>query len=130
LQRIPSVALTLLTLLDAVALVALVGYVLDSLLSLSSVVAPGPNITTSQAIAMADVSTPFNLLLTFYIAGILLILAFVGIAVLGRRRTEVTGAAMLVEAFSMQTALSKSKGLSPPQADPEPSDNSSPDSTL
>jgi ABC-type uncharacterized transport system permease subunit len=131
LQHIPMLVLILLTLLDAVALVALVGYVFDSLISLSSVVSPSPDITTSQAIANADVTTPFDLLLTFYIAGILLVLAFVGIRYIGVRRKESERAAHLVEAFATPAILTRSGALAPPpEAEPETSDDDSLHSTL
>ncbi len=129
LQQIPSSALMLLALLDGVALVALVGYVLDSLVSLSSVVSPSGDVTTSQAIASADVSTPFVLLLTFYIAGILLILLAVGIRLIGSRRKEAGGAALLVEAFPTEEALA-SAALAPPGAEMETPDNGSANTTL
>lgn len=130
LQRIPSLLLGLLVALDAVALVALVGYVFDSLISLHSIVSPGADQTVSQAIASADVDTPFDLLLTFYITGLLLVLVFIGLRFLGARRKEQSSAAMLVEALVTPEGITSSAALDPPPDEPDPPDQSLPPATL
>jgi NADH:ubiquinone oxidoreductase subunit 5 (subunit L)/multisubunit Na+/H+ antiporter MnhA subunit len=131
LQQVPSLILGLFAVLDAVALVALVGYIFDSVISLSSIVSPSRTVSVSQAIAAADVDTPFNLLLTFYITGILLIVAFIGLRFLGTGRKEHSSAALLVEAFATPEVLAQSAALDPPPTEPpEAPEQSSPKTSL
>ncbi len=130
LQHIPALALALLALLDGVALLALAGYVFYSIISLSAVVSPSADVTVSQAIRNADVTTPFVLLMTFYIVGILLILLAVGIRFVGRVRKEASSPPVLVEAFPTAEVLTSAAALTPSESESEKPGNGSPNAAL
>jgi hypothetical protein len=103
LARLPSGLLALFGLADVIALLALLGFIVISVISLQELV--GGKVPVGQALGDADTTTPFVLLLIFYLGGLLLaVLTFV-VRSLGERRRQGESPPLLVEAFPTTKAL-------------------------
>lgn len=127
LERLPALMLWLFVLADVVAALAFIGYIIVSLVSLQPVV---PLDAPVAAIDSVDPTTLFALLLTFYIAGLLILLLAIGLRVMRNRLRQAGSPALLIEAFPTTEALASAATVAAPEALPEPARDDSTGSAL
>ncbi len=124
LARLPTITVGVLGVVDLVACLGFLGFVITSLTALSDVAAGVAGATGS-----ADISTPTDFLLLFYIAGLLLIAVTAAMRVIGNRLKQQAGsAALLVEALPTPEALSTTLAT-PTQASVEAAQDTTSDAT-
>jgi simple sugar transport system permease protein len=116
LERLPSLILWLFVLVEAVAALAFIGYVVASLVALQPVV---PLDAPVAAIDSVDPSPLFALLLTFYIAGLLILFLTIGLRLMKNRLRQDSSSQLLIEAFPTTEALASTVTTASPEAAPE-----------
>lgn len=122
LERLPALMLWLFVLADVVAAFAFIGYIVVSLVSLQPVV---PLDAPVAAIDSVDPTPLFALLLTFYIASLLILLLVIGLRVMKNRLKPGASPALLIEAFPTTEALASVATIAAPEAVPEPAGDDS-----
>jgi ABC-type uncharacterized transport system permease subunit len=125
LERLPALMLWLFLLVDLVAASAFLGFIITSLVSLQSVV---PLDAKVSAINSVDPGPLFDLLLIFYIAGLLILALTLGLRLM-RNRLRQGSPAILIEAFPTTEALAASVTAASDDTAPETAGNDSADST-
>ncbi|HLW00930.1 MAG TPA: ABC transporter permease [Ktedonobacterales bacterium] len=125
LARLPSLMLWLFVLADLVAAGAFIGFVITSLVALQPVV---PLDASVSAINYVDPTPLFALLLTFYLAGILILLLTIGLRLLKNRLRQGSSPPLLIEAFSTEEVLS-TVAAAAPETTPGPASNDSTEAT-
>ena len=127
LARLPSLILGLFILVDLVAAVAFIGFVITSLVSLQAVV---PLDAKVSAITTVDPGPLFDLLLTFYVAGLLILVFALGLRLLKNRLRQDGSPSILIEAFPTVEVLASVAPAVAPEARPEAAGDDSTGSTV